>query len=155
MITVAGESGFNSLNYIKAMFPPLPDVSAELPERAQTYLRQAHETKASPDACAVMSASAVDAMLKAKGYEKGSIYERINAARDAHLLTADMAEWAHHVRLEANRPRHADDSDPHISYEEAQACLDFAEALGNFLFVITARVTRGLNKAKNKEGLSV
>ena len=151
MITVAGDFGLNGLHHIKTMFPPLPDVASELPGRAQTYLRQAYETRSAPDASAVMSASAVDAMLKAKGYEKGTIYERINEARDAHLLTADMAEWAHHVRLEANRPRHADSEDPHISPDEAKACLDFAEALGNFLFVITARVTRGLQKAKETE----
>ena len=98
-----------------------------------------------------MAASAVDAMLKDKGYTEGGVFARINQAKEDGILTAGMAEWANHVRLEANRPRHADADDPHVSVDEAKACLDFAEALGNFLFVITARVRRGLEKAKDAE----
>ena len=133
------------------MFPQLPDVAEDLPERAQTYLKQAYDTRAAPDACAVMASSAVDAMLKAKGYAEGTVFARINKASEDGILTSDMASWAHHVRLEGNRPRHADDENPHVSPDEAQACIDFAEALGNFLFVITARVERGLKRAKEAE----
>lgn len=151
-ILIGGHKNYERIDHIDIMFPKLPDVAEELPERARTYLQQAHDTKNAPDASALMCAAAVDAMLKEKGYIEGSIYARINKARDERVLTSDMAEWAHHVRLEANRPRHADSHDPHVSPEEASACLDFAEALGNFLFVITARVTRGLTKAKEVEG---
>jgi len=44
-----------------------------------------------------MCASAVDAMLKAKDYEKGTLNERIKKAIGDQLLTKEMGEWAHHV----------------------------------------------------------
>jgi hypothetical protein len=94
-----------------------------------------------------MAGSAVDAMLKAKGYAKGSLYERIDSALTANLLTKGMADWAHEVRLGSNRPRHADEKNPHVSPAEAAQSVEFAEALGNFLFVLTARIDRGLRAA--------
>jgi hypothetical protein len=51
-----------------------------------------------------------------------------------------MGEWAHEVRLGSNRPRHADENSPHVSDEEAKQSVEFAEALANFLFVLTARI---------------
>ena len=83
-------------------------------------------------------------MLKDKGYTKGSVYSRIEKATEDGVLTADMASWAHNVRLGANRPRHSDDDEPHVSFEEAQQAIEFTQALGQFLFVLTARVARGL-----------
>ena len=56
----------------------------------------------------MLAASAVDAMLKEKGYLKGSLYDRIEEAAKAHLISPEMAKWAHAVRLDANDQRHAD-----------------------------------------------
>lgn len=101
-----------------------------------------------PDASAVMSGSAVDAMLKLLGYEKGSVYVRIDQAVAGHQITESMGEWAHSVRLGANRPRHADLDSPHVSPEEAAQSLEFAEALAFFLFVLTRRIERGREAAE-------
>jgi hypothetical protein len=86
-------------------------------------------------------------MLKAKDYREGSLYSRIKSAADAHLITADMALWAHHVRLEANNTRHADEDEPHATPEGAAQAVEFANALANILFVLPSRVTRGLKEA--------
>ncbi len=94
-----------------------------------------------------MAGSAVDAMLKAKGFVKGSLYDRIDEALTATVLTKGMADWAHSVRLGSNRPRHADAERPHVSAAEAKQSVEFAEALGNFLFVLTARIERGIAAA--------
>ncbi len=125
---------------IEATFPAARTVSDQLPPVAQTFLRQAIDTLHAPDAAAVMAGSAVDAMLKHLGYVKGSLYDRIDKALEDQLLTAGMAEWAHSVRLGSNRPRHADADTPHVSPDEARRSVDFAEALGNFLFVLTAQI---------------
>jgi hypothetical protein len=53
----------------------------------------------------MLCASAVDAMLKAKSYKDGTLYGRINQAAKDHLITPEMAKWAHDVRIEANDPR--------------------------------------------------
>lgn len=95
-----------------------------------------------------MAGSAVDAMLKAMGYSSGAVYARINEAVAANILTEGMGRWAHEVRLGANRPRHADTENPHVSADEAKQSVEFAEALGHFLFVLTARIDRGIAEAQ-------
>ena len=94
-----------------------------------------------------MAGSAVDAMLKDLGYNEGSLYSRIDKAFEDHLLTKGMAEWAHSVRLGSNRPRHSDVNEPHVSASEARRSVDFAEALGDFLFVLSAQIKRGIETA--------
>lgn len=98
-----------------------------------------------------MAGSAVDAMLKNKGFETGSLYARIDQATVDGVLTRGMAEWAHSVRLGSNRPRHADEANPHVTPAEAQRSVDFAEALGNFLFVLTAQIEEAVSEAGGSE----
>ena len=95
----------------------------------------------------MVCASAVDAMLKAKEYTDGRLYTRIDKAADDHLLTPEMAKWAHQVRLDANEQRHADEQAPLPSTEDARRAIDFAKALAELLFVLPARVQRGIVEA--------
>jgi hypothetical protein len=133
---------------IRDVFPYPKFAHTDIPEPARSFLQQAYETIHAPDAAAVMAGSAVDAMLKAHGYEKGSLYERIDQALQKNLLTQGMADWAHEVRLGSNRPRHADKDKPNVSAAEATQSVEFAEALGNFLFVLTARIKKGIAAAQ-------
>jgi hypothetical protein len=87
-------------------------------------------------------------MLKAQGYTEGSVYSRIEKAVAEGVLTQSMGTWAHSVRLGSNRPRHADAENPHVTNEEAKQSVEFAEALGQFLFEVTARVNEGIKKAE-------
>jgi len=131
---------------------PVPKTAHEdVPEPARTYLQQAFETLHAPDAAAVMAGSAVDAMLKEKGLSDGSLYSRIDQALEANILTQSMADWAHSVRLGSNRPRHADRERPHVSAAEAKQSVEFAEALGHFLYVLNARIQRGIQSAQAAE----
>lgn len=101
-----------------------------------------------PDAAAVVAGTAVDGFLKANGYEKGNLYDRIDLALADNVLTKGIADWAHAVRLGSNRPRHADAESPHVSPAEAPHSVEFAEALGQFLFAITARIERWIAAAE-------
>jgi hypothetical protein len=142
--------------FICDIYPGLRVAAEELPQTARTFLQQAYETLHAPDAAAVMAGSAVDAMLKVKGYTEGSLYIRIDRAVSDHVLTKEMGEWAHWVRLGSNRPRHADKDMPHVSSTEAQQSVDFVQALGEFLFVLSSKVAAGLERAqapgKGKKG---
>jgi hypothetical protein len=100
----------------------------------------------------MLTASAVDAMLKHKGYKDGTLNSRINAAAENHLITSEMAEWAHEVRLEANDQRHADELAALPVQADAQRVLEFAQALAQFLYVLPARVEAG---RKSKGSASV
>ena len=93
----------------------------------------------------MVAASSVDAMLKEKGYLKkdGDLFVRINKAAEDHLITKEMAKWAHDVRLDANAERHVDEEATPPTQEDAQRVVDFTKALGEFLFVLPAKVRRG------------
>jgi hypothetical protein len=125
-------------------FPKNETVSDDIPERARNYLTQAIASLHSPSGCIMLCASSVDAMLKVKGYREGSLNSRINQARDQHLITADMADWFHHVRIEANEERHDDEETSMPTTQEAQKSIDFVKALGEFMFVLPARIAEGV-----------
>jgi len=98
----------------------------------------------------MLTASAVDAMLKAKNYKDGSLYSRIDKAAKEHEITSEMASWAHEVRLDANEQRHADENVPLPNSEDAKRGIEFAKALSTSMFVMPSRVKRGLEEAKAK-----
>jgi exopolyphosphatase/pppGpp-phosphohydrolase len=140
--------GNGSLEILE-VFPAETVVDEALPARAKLYLQQALETLHAPDAAVMVAASAVDAMLKEIGLREGSLYSRIERAKSENRITDDMARWAHQVRLDANDPRHADIDSPHHDEASARRAVDFAKALGDFLFVLPQRITRGLSAAKS------
>lgn len=137
----------HGLGDITHIWPAQQVVPEELPERAKSYLSQAISSLHAPVGAVITAASAVDAMLKSKGYREGSLYSRIDAAAAAHVITQDMAAWAHEIRLEANDQRHADEDAPLPTATDAERVLEFAQALGQFLFVLPARVARGRGNA--------
>ncbi|WP_419604186.1 DUF4145 domain-containing protein [Thiolapillus sp.] len=125
-------------------------VDETLPDKAKDLLEQAIDSSINAPAGAVMlTASSIDAMLKAKGLTEGSLYARIKKAAEQNLITEDMADWAHEVRLNANDQRHADESASLPTSEDAKRVIDFVQALGMVLFVLPARVRRGIESAKD------
>ena len=129
---------------VKAYFPTASEVDVEIPDRPRTFLQQAHESLHAPAGAVMLSASAVDAMLKIKGYNDGSLNRRIEKAVEDHLITNEMATWAHEVRLDANDQRHADEAASLPTTQDAKRVLEFASALAEFLFVLPSRIQRGL-----------
>ncbi len=62
-----------------------------------------------------------------------------------------MEKWAHQIRLEANDSRHQENKTGYSTKEEAERTLEFATILAEILFVIPARVTRGIGNTKPEE----
>jgi hypothetical protein len=150
MVFGKGADGDGASNAKVAEVIPSPkEAHVDIPEPARTFLQQAYQTLHAPDAAAMVAGSAVDAMLKELGYKEGSVYTRITKAVEDHKLTEGMGRWAHEVRLGSNRPRHADEQNPHVSAAEAAQSVEFAESLGFFLFVLTRRVERGTKAAQS------
>jgi hypothetical protein len=136
---------------IAEMFPGPKQVDLELPDRARAFLGQAQESMHAPAGAIMLAASAVDAMLKAKGYKDGSLNARIEKAAADHLITAEMSKWAHQVRLDANDQRHADEAASLPTEAEARQTVEFAAALGTFLFTLPSRVSRGIEASSRKK----
>lgn len=129
-------------------FPKMERAAEELPAMALKFFQQALESRHAPDGALMLAASSIDAMLKDKGYTDGSLCARIGEARNDGLLTAEMEGWAHEIRLSANEPRHADDSFNGATSEDADQIIAFAKALGEYLYVLPARVRRWQSKAE-------
>lgn len=144
-VIVASASQLNAP--VREIYPKPTQVDDEVPERPKEYLRQALNSLNAPAGAIMLAASSVDSMLKAKGYSSGSLYSRIDKAAEDHLITQDMAKWAHEVRLDANDQRHADEEVSLPTQEQARKVIEFTSALAQFLFVLPARVQRGLKEA--------
>ncbi|GAA0769527.1 DUF4145 domain-containing protein [Ideonella azotifigens] len=117
----------------------------DIPDRPRAFLQQANESLHAPAGAVMLAASAVDSMLKLKGYTNGNLYSRIEKAAADHIITSDMATWAHEVRLDANDQRHADEAAALPTEEDAKRVIDFAAALAEIMFVLPSLVQRGLH----------
>jgi hypothetical protein len=84
--------------------------------------------------------SGIDAMLEEKSLREGSLYQRIDKAVEAGLITKSMADWAHRVRLDANDIRHADETSADMTWDDAARAFGFAEALAEILYVPPSRM---------------
>lgn len=124
-------------------WPSSRKVEEAVPERSKEFLEQAIASLQAPAGAVMLTASAVDSMLKEKGYKDGSLYTRIDAAAKDNLITSEMAAWAHEIRLDANDQRHADDNAPLPNAADAERVIEFASVLAQFLFVLPDRVKRG------------
>ena len=128
---------------ITNVWPPPIVVDNSVPSRARDYLTQAIKSRHSPSGAVMLASAAIDSMLKNKGLVDGSLYSRIDKAANDHLITAEMAAWAHEVRLDGNDERNADETVPMPAQVEADKAIEFATALGRFLYELPAMVTRG------------
>lgn len=128
---------------IAQVWPSPQTVADVIPLRAREFLSQAIASVHAPAGAVMLAASAVDAMLKEKGYKEGNLNNRIDAAAKNHLITEEMAAWAHEIRLDANEQRHADEGAALPSSADAAKVIEFAKALAQFLYVLPARVEKG------------
>lgn len=135
----------------KEIFPHVAATDESVPQPARDYLEQARDTLHAPAGSVMLAASAVDAMLKEKGYKEGNLFSRIEAATSNHLLTKEMAAWAHEVRLDANDQRHADEDADLPTTADAKKTLEFTLSLAEYLFVLPSRVERGRTTGKRPE----
>jgi hypothetical protein len=131
-------------------FPENVKSSPHIPDKARNYLEQALATVHAPDGSVMLAASSVDAMLKEKGFVDGDLYPRIEKAFADGILTSEMRDWSHEIRLSANLTRHADVAFTGMSESDALQCIEFAKALAQYLFVLPANVRLWKEKATKK-----
>lgn len=148
-VVTAGGRGWD--HDVIEMHPSHMEADAAIPEKARDYLNQALDSLQSPAGAVMLAASVVDELLKQKGHKNGKLYPRIKKAQKEGLITADMAKWAHQVRLDANDQRHSDENALLPGEEDAQRSIEFAIALAEFLFVLPSKVTRGLEETSPGE----
>ncbi len=140
-------SGWEDGAYVDEIYPSEIEVDENIPTKAKAFLNQAIDSIHAPSGAIMLAASSIDAMLKEKGYKEGKLYGRINKAAEDHLITSEMAKWAHEVRLDANDERHADEEAELPDSKDAKKTIDFALALAEYLFILPSRIERGIKNA--------
>ena len=130
------------------MFPEIESVDDAIPARAREYIKQAIDTIHAPAGSVMLAASAVDSMLREKGYNEGGLLTRIKQAAEANLITDEMAIWAHEVRLDVNDQGHADESASLPNEADAKRMIEFVSSFAQYLFVLPNRIKRGIESAK-------
>ena len=135
-------------NWVEKYYPEIESVDDNIPDKPKAFLQQAIDSTFAPAGSVMLCASAVDSMLKDKGYLDGSLYARINKAADEHVITREMAQWAHQVRLDANDQRHADENAGLPTVDDAKKVITFAKALAEFLFVLPSKIAKGIEETK-------
>ncbi len=156
---IAAARSSDAYSIVTEIYPrPKSGLSTNIPELSRDFLREARDGVFNPRSCIMVCASAVQAMLAEKKIEATSIYRSLNKAVKEGVLSEDLAKWGHQVRLEANEQRHVDKDKPAPTTEDAERCLEFTMMLAEILFVIPARVSKGLetsqpesNKQSNDE----
>ncbi|MCX7179820.1 MAG: DUF4145 domain-containing protein [Proteobacteria bacterium] len=128
-------------------FPDAQNPDDAIPARPRAYLFQAIESLHSPAGSVMLAASAVDAMLRLKGYKEGNLYGRIEQAVKDHLITPEMERWAHEIRLDANDQRHADGNFPLPNITDAKQTIELAQIFAQYMFCFPARVQAGIKEA--------
>src|SRR5258708_38259 len=108
---------------VQEIFPQTASIDNAIPSVARSYLTQATQSVHAPAGAVMLAASAVDSMLKEKNYKTGSLYSRIEKAASEYLITQEMAQWAHQVRLDANDQRHADEDATLPTETDAKRCI--------------------------------
>ena len=136
---------------VTEIYPSGIEVDENIPSKAKAFLNQAIDSIHAPSGAIMLAASSIDAMLKEKGYKEGKLFGRINKAAADHVITSEMAKWAHEVRLDANDERHADEEAELPNSKDAKKTIDFALALAEYLFILPSKIERGIKEAKLTE----
>ena len=122
---------------ILAFYPPpaTPEAPDHLPPNVEAYfLEAAANVKAGPNAAGAMLRKTIDVALKHMDPDlTGKLVTRIDKAAKSGNLTPQLAEWAHHVRLEGNDAVHDDDP---FTVKEAEALFRFTELVLMYLFTL-------------------
>jgi len=131
------------------VYPDSQKIDETLPTKVKAYLQQAIDSQFAPAGSLMLCASAVDAMLKEKGYTDDTLYKRIDKAATENLITSDMAKWAHRIRLDANEQRHSDINSELPTIEDAIQGVEFATTLAELLFILPGKVNKGLKETES------
>ncbi|TQV80341.1 DUF4145 domain-containing protein [Denitrobaculum tricleocarpae] len=118
---------------------PQPNIPAHLPEAVRSAFSQGCEIlQASPNGSVALFRRALELGLnRMLGKSKDRLVKKIDKAAENSLVTPDLAEWAHGIRLEGNEALH---DDYEYSALEAEEVRDFAQMMLTYIFTMPETV---------------
>lgn len=136
---------------------PVPQPSkcpTHTPDRLKGLFLQAANAlkRGDPDASGAMSRKVVDVstqlLLGDQAQDYKTIFARIEAVAKKGMLTDDLKDWAHQVRLGGADAAH--DLDP-FTKEEAEELLDFAELYLTYVYTLPSRLKERRERAEKEK----
>ncbi len=136
---------------VKEQYPASLQVASCIPDPARTLLQQAIASFHAPAGSVLLVESAVDAMLRERGYCEGSVYCRLGQASVEQVISAEMLTWARQIRLspECAPPSHTPARLP--TRDDARQAVELGLALAELLFVLPARALQGIRDTAPEE----
>ncbi|WP_225641856.1 DUF4145 domain-containing protein [Streptomyces werraensis] len=89
-----------------------------------------------------LARAVVEATAKAKGITVNGIVGKIDALREAQIISALTADTSHQIRRDGNSIAHGDIGDEAVSQDDAEAILDFMDSLLDEVFQRPAKLER-------------
>jgi hypothetical protein len=139
---------------IKDYYPKrMPKLEDSIPKNvADDYLESIRcfdieANKASASMCRrALQSSVID-----KGAKKGRLADQIDELFEKEVITKDIKDWAHEIRLTGNVGAHPDeDGLQSVKPEEANELIDFMEQYLNYVYVLPAKVATKREKKKGQ-----
>lgn len=131
---------------VTAIYPRIPHPTAPSdvpPKIAATYIEAQENLRTGKlETSMILSRKCMELATKAVRGEAGQfekLAKRIQSLRTEGVITKDMAEWAHAVRLDANEFVHTDED---ATRTQAEDLLHFTEAFLLYAFTLPAMVSR-------------
>ena len=120
--------------------PSFPDVPSEIAATAS----EAHACLSvnAPRGAVALARAVVEATPKAKGITVNGIAGKINALRDAEIISTLTADASDQIRRDGNSIAHGDIGDEAVSQDDAEAILEFMDALLDEVFQRPAKLQR-------------
>lgn len=84
-------------------------------------------------AAVLMARTAIEATAKDKQITGGDLYHKIDAMADKNIITGQLAEEAHEIRLLGNDMAHGDLAEP-VSEEDASDILGFLDSVMDYVY---------------------
>ena len=140
------QGGYSSLekfytDEIKGVYPAPPSEDAPLftPERTKRFFQQGMSSLhiGNPDAAGAMFRKSLESGLNEKfSSNERNLIGKIKDAASKGLITDEMADWAHHIRISGNEAAHNDD----YTMEQARTLRVFTELVLTYLFELPGRL---------------
>lgn len=121
----------------------IPTASTDIPEKIRNIYLEALRCFSvhAWNATATMCRRAVQECILEKGGTGKMLYNQIDDLATKRVITEDIKEWAHELRILGRDAAHAD-VPTDVGEKEAKFAVEFTEELLNYVYVLKARLTR-------------
>ncbi|KAF0208121.1 MAG: hypothetical protein FD171_1278 [Actinobacteria bacterium] len=129
----------------------LKTLSQDIPEDVRKNIDEAQKCfrAGAYNACAVMCGRALEAVAHAFGTKKKVLAGGLQDLRDAGVIDHRLYEWGDALRSERNVAAHASGGD--ITKTDASDLIEFTNAICEYVFVLTARFEKFMERKKSPE----